>query len=381
MLPLPAAVVRGLAVARRPSRAEWSNDGGRSWTPARVGAGEVRPDRTAECRYSASAELLDVPLGRHGINTVATRVRLWQGIAVPRVDTVWVPAGSYVVDQADRTRHGASLSLLGLEDVIRTARFPTPRVIGPDTARGVLPELIAEALPGATVSWRDGVDGTTVIPRFVAEEDRWAAVSGGTDGSGAGTGIASAIGGEVFADARGIITVAPVPRTDDPVVWRVGYDQAVVEAAERQSAEGLVNCWLISGDGGDGQPAVGPVAVWDDDPASLTYAGPDPVGDPGAPARLGLTHVRPRVQRYTSPLIASRAQAELVGTARLADSLGIQSSLSLTTVCHPGLEPGDLVEVEVEPGRWERHIIDACPYTLGGATQACTTRTSTRKVR
>lgn len=381
MIPISSAAYEALLrTARRPKRAQWSNDGGRTWVEARVGEARVTPDRNAECRYSGSAELIGVPYGRDGINTEATRVRLWQGIAGPRMDTEWVPAGSYVVDRARRTRLGASVDLLGLEDAIRSASFPTARTIGPDTAAGVVPTLVGEALPGAPVSWRRGVDKAIRVPRFVVDEDRWQALSTGTDSSGTATGIAAALAAECFFDARGVFTVSPVPSLDDPVVWRIPYGVAMVEPTEEQSAEGLVNVWAISGDGGDGSPAVGPVYVWDSDPNSLTFAGPDPVEDPLAPQRLGLTGVRLRVSRYSSPLITSTAQAYAVGRAKLADSLGVQSSLSFTAVCHPGLEPGDLVEVEVRPGEWQRHIIDSCPYELGSASMSCTTRTTARRL-
>ncbi|MDT0381438.1 phage tail protein [Streptomyces sp. DSM 42041] len=365
--------------ARRPRRAEYSNDGGVTWLPARCGDGTVTPDRTAECRYSADVELLDVTLGAAGINTEATQVRLFQGIAGPRMDVEWIPAGVYVVDGVKRTRLGAKLDLLGLEEPIRSASFPTARTVGPDTAGDLVPALVGEALPATPVSWRRGVDQATPVPRFVVDEDRWAALSGGTDESGTQTGIAAALGAECWVDARGVFTMAPIPTLADPVVWRVPYGLAMVEPAEEQSAEGVVNLWVVTGDGGDGTATVGPVFVWDDDPNSLTYAGPDPIEDPLAPQRLGLSGVRLRVERYSSPLITSTGQAYNVGRARLADSLGVQSSLSFTAVCNPALEPGDVVDVEVRPGEWQRHIIDSCPYALGGASMSCTTRTTTRR--
>jgi hypothetical protein len=381
MLPVTATVHRAvLGPARRPRRAEWSNDGGQSWIPAQISGGDVRANRTAECRYSASCDLLGVPLGRSGVNTVATQVRLWQGIAGPRMDVAWIPAGRYVVDQVERTRLGASVELLGLEDVIRGAKFPVARTIGPDTAGNLVDPLVAETLPDSVVSWRAGADPSTAVPQIVVDDDRWQALSGGTDSSGTSTGIAAALGGEFYADARGVPTMAPVPTLDDPVVWRIPYGVALVRPAEQQSAEGLVNLWVISGDGGDGSAAVGPVYVWDDDPNSLTYAGPDPVEDPLAPQRLGMPWVRLRVERYSSPLITSTAQAYTVGTAKLADSLGVQATLSFTAVCHPALEPGDVVEVEVRPGEWQRHIIDSLSYSLGGASMSCTTRTTARRL-
>ncbi|MFB7007898.1 MULTISPECIES: phage tail protein [unclassified Streptomyces] len=382
MLPISARALAALTqAARRPIRADWSNDGGTSWHPVpRLAAAEVRPDRTAECRYSGTADLVGVPLGVSGINTVVTQVRLFQGIQAPRMDVEWIPAGVYVIDRLTRTRHGAQVELLGREQMIRESHLPTPRTVGPDSARVLAQTLIGEALPGVPVAWLDGVGADTPMPAWVVDEDRWAALSGGTDTSGTDTGIAAALAAELYADAAGVMTFAPVPTLDDPVVWRIPYGRALVQPAEQESAEGLVNLWSVSGDGGDGSPAIGPVYVWDDDPGSLTYAGPDPVGDPLAPQRLGLTGVRIRSARYASPLITTIGQGYDVGRARLADSLGIQASLSFTAACNPALEPGDVVEVEVRPGEWQAHIVDSCPYTLGSAAQSCTTRTTTRRL-
>ncbi|MGC4946167.1 phage tail protein [Streptomyces sp. DT224] len=381
MIELPPQTAAALPRAvRRTKRAEWSNDGGRTWVPCRVGAAQVRPDRTAECRWSATADLIGVPTGRAGVNAVATWVRLWEGIAAPRTDTEWVPAGVYAVERLKEGRTATTVELLGLESVLTDASLPVPRSIERDTARVIAAGLVGEALPGAVVSWRPGVNADRKVPRMVVDEDRWQALSGGTDTSGTSTGIAAALGAEMWCDARGIPTVGPVPTLTDPVVWRLPYGQGRAWPAREQSAEGLVNCWMISGDSGDGSPAIGPVAVWDDDPGSLTYAGPDPVGDPLAPQRLGLAGVRLRTARYSSPLITTTEQAYTVGRARLADSLGVQASLSFDAYSHPGIEPGDVVEVEVEPGVWELHIIDSCPRTLGAASMQCQTRTSTRRL-
>ncbi|MDX2802372.1 phage tail protein [Streptomyces scabiei] len=381
MQTISAASLAALGQATsRPVRAEWSNDGGQTWTPAKFGSGSVTPDRTAEVRYAASVELLDAPRGGSGINTVATEIRLLQGLGVTRRGIEWIPAGRYTVDRMRRTRLGVSLDLLGREDIVRSAALPTARTVGPDTARACAQGLIAEALPTAPVAWRDGVKAATMLPAFVVDEDRWAALSGGTDTAGASTGIASSLGAELYADAQGTMVFAPVPTLADPVVWRIPRHLVIAQPSQEETAEGLVNLWAVSGDSGSGTVPVGPAFAWDDDPASLTYAGPDPVRDPLAPQRLGLAGVRVRTGRYSSPLIASLAQADDVARARLADSLGIQSSLSFTSVCNPALEPGDVVEVEVEDGVWERHLIDSCPYALGGITQTCQTRTSTRRL-
>ncbi|MEV0526643.1 phage tail protein [Streptomyces sp. NPDC050439] len=381
MLPISAAALAALGQAtKRPVRAQWSNDGGQTWTPATFGEGSVTPDRTAEVRYSASVELLDAPRGRSGINSISTEIRLFQGIGVPRLGTEWIPAGRYIIDRLQRTRLGVSLNLLGREDVVRSADLPTARTIGPDSAELCARTLMSEALPAAPIAWREGVKAATRLPAFVVDEDRWAALSGGTDTSGTATGIAASLGAELYADAHGIMTFAPVPTLADPIVWRIPRTLATAEPSEEETSEGLVNLWVVTGDSGSGGATIGPAYAWDADPSSLTYAGPDPVGDPLAPQREGLPWVRVRTGRYASALITGQTQADDVAQARLSDSLGVQASLSFTAVCNPAMEPGDVVEVEVSDGVWERHLIDANPYTLGGVAMTCRTRTSARRL-
>lgn len=385
MMPIAPEVLAALGQAvGRPYYAEWSNDGGTTWTPCRLVAGSatVTADRSSETRYSAQAQLADVGEGRGGINAITTNVRLWQGIQLPRRDPVWFPAGRYAVSRTTATLHGVSVELNGLEDDLREAAFPVARTVGPGTARVLVEQLVSEALPGVPVSWRSGVDPDTVIPRIVASEDRWAVLSSGTDSTGSSTGIATALAGEIWADARGVITIGPVPTLSDPVVWSVGrgIGGALVKPQTETTRDGLANVWAVTGDGGDGSPAAGPAFAWDDDPNSLTYAGPDPVGDPLAPQRLGLNGVRVRVQRYSSSVITSAGQAAQVAMAKLADSLGVQASLALTSVCNPALESGDVVSVEVEEGAWQRHILDSLSYTLGAASMSCKTRTTSRRL-
>jgi hypothetical protein len=275
-----------------------------------------------------------------------------------------------------------AVELDGLEDELRAASFPTARTVGPGLARGLVEGLVGEALPGVPVAWRSGINPDTQVPQIAATEDRWAVLSGGSDSTGTDTGIVSALAGEIWVDARGVVTIGPVPTLDDRVVWTIrrGQGGALVEPQSEQTAEGLANVWAVTGDGGDGAPAVGPSFAWDDDPNSITYAGPDPINDPGAPQRLGLNGVRLRVQRYASAVITTPNQAADVAAAKLADSLGVRASLTLTAVCNPALEPGDLVSVETDPDVFEPHIIDSLSYTLGSASMSCSTRTTTRRL-
>ncbi|MCP9205494.1 phage tail protein [Streptomyces cucumeris] len=383
MLPISSAALAALAGAiRRPARAEWSNDG-TTWRPAQLvpGSAQIKVDQTADVRYTATAELGGVDIGRDGINDVVTNVRLWQGLQLARREPEWIPAGHYVVSRPARTAAGTiTVELAGREDELRRAKFPSSRTLGPASAKELVEQLVGEALPGVPVAWLPGVAPQTTVPQIVSD-DRWGVLSAGTDSNGTGTGIAAALAGRIWADARGIVTVGPVPTLADPVVWRIprGPGGALVSVQEETSAEGLVNVWIVTSDGGDGAPAITAYA-WDDDPNSLTYAGPDPINDPLAPQRLGLTGVRLRVDRYASAVITTQAQGTDVAKSRLADSLGVQSSLSFTAACNPALEAGDVVEAEVRPGVWEPHLVDSLGYTLGAPSMQCTTRTTTRRL-
>lgn len=385
MLPISAAVLAGLPGAiRRPTRADWSNDGGRTWTTCGLlaGSASITASRTAETRYSGAATLTGVTGGAAGINPVSTNVRLWQGIQLPRTDPVWFPAGRYTVGRPRQTKTGLEVELAGIEDEIRDAGLPTARTVGPGDARGLVETLVGEALPGVPISWRAGVNPDTLIPQLLAEDSRWAVLSSGTDSAGTATGIVESLAAEIFADARGVITVAPVPTLADAVVWRIGRGAGgvLIEPQSESTSEGLANVWSVTGDAGGGETVIGPAYAWDDDPGSLTYAGPDPVGDPLAPQRLGLWHVRLRVQRHTSAVVTSLTQAYDLAHAKLADSLGVQYALSLTAVCNPALEPGDVIEAEAATGVWEKHLVDTLSYTLGAAAMSLTTRTSARRL-
>lgn len=97
MLPIPAAALAALTGAcQRPYRAEWSVDGGQTWQSCGIVAGsaQIQASRTQTVRYTASATLTGVSLGRDGINPISTNVRLWQGITPARTDTVWIPAST-----------------------------------------------------------------------------------------------------------------------------------------------------------------------------------------------------------------------------------------------------------------------------------------------
>ncbi|MGH3501680.1 MAG: DUF5047 domain-containing protein [Nocardioidaceae bacterium] len=382
MLPLSPATLAGLSgPVGVDAQAELSNDGGVTWLQVDLVAASVTADRTASIRYTASATLYGVSVGRGGVNVVTSRVRLWAGITPARGQVEWVPAGVYVAVHVEGDEGGTvGVELQGLERVLQDASFPAPRVIEADSAVNMTEALVAEALPRAAVAW-NGVDPYQQIPRMVVEESRWEALSSGESEEGKTLGIAQALAGEAYVDARGVFTIAATPMIDDPPVWDVGRSSVLVDSASTEDADGLYNVVSAVGDKGDGSPTVGPVYAWDRDPASVTYAGKNPITDPSSEADVATDRdIRLRVLRYSSPLLTSVLQAEKAARSRLADSLGSQHAVSFTALSNPALEPGDVVRVEVSDGVWEPHLVDSMSFDLPGGNLSATTRTTTARL-
>lgn len=363
--------------------ADYSNDGGTTWTSVKVVSADITADRTAETRYTATAVLADAQLGRKAINTVSTLLRLRRGMSSTRRGIEWFPAGVYAVSRASVDRNGQiSVTLDGLEQILREARFPKPRVIGPGPADALVEDLVHEALPGVNIAWHAAIDRRTTIPRMISDDSRWDLLSSGENAEGKSVGIAKALAAECYIGPMGEFAVRPTPSIDDPYVWEVaqGEGGVLVDRTVEQTSDGVYNVVIAVGDKGDGSAVVGPGYAWDNSPSSITYAGPDPINDPLWAFRNNRRDIRIRLRYYSSPLLGTVVAAEKAAKSILADSLGVQASLTLNAVCNPALEPGDVIRVEVDPGIWQRHIVDSMRWSLAGSSMACTTRTTTQRI-
>lgn len=384
MLPISSYALAALSGAYQVHTAgEYSNDGGSTWTPVTVVSADITADRTAETRYTASASLVGIELGRKTINTVSTILRLHRGMSSVRRGVEWFPCGVYAVSRASIDRFGqVAVTLEGLEQILREARFAKPRVIGPGPADALVDELVHEALPGVAITWHPAIAHRTTIPRTVTDESRWELLSSGENAEGKSIGIAKALAAECYVGPMGEFAIRPTPSIDDPYVWEIGQGDGgvLVDRTIEHTSEGVYNVVAAVGDKGDGSPVVGPAYAWDNDPASLTYAGPDPINDPLWAYRNNRRDIRIRLRYYSSPLLTTVVAAEKAAKSILADSLGVQTALTLSSVCNPALEPGDVIRVEVDPGVWQRHLVDSVRWSLTGSSMDLTTRTTTQRI-
>jgi hypothetical protein len=122
------------------------------------------------------------------------------------------------------------------------------------------------------------------------------------------------------------------------------------------------------------------VYVWDADPLSPTYAGPDPVNSPEQAGPFGISAVH-----VSSPNLETPAQAADFGGAELARRTGLHSQVSLEDVPNPAIDAFDVIDVlppgqvavgatELPDGSFEvqyqatrdveRHIVDTVSHPL-----------------
>lgn len=349
-------------------RAEVSEDHA-TWYEVGVTGGSVSASRASQVRWTCDVTL---DLGRD-VDPYGMWLRLFYGVRVPRWQPVYVPWGVYRVEDSEASTSALRVTGNGLEKALQDAAFPTPRTVPGEaggTVQQVVSRLVRDVLPDAAVDWRLSVD--RIARDIVVESDRWGLIAGGSDDPS----FARALGGEMYFDGRGVFVAAPVPTTAAEPVLTVASGQAGMLVSPRvvRSRSGVYNLVSATGEStGDG-PEIGPGYAWDIDPGSRTYAGPDPVNRPDLAGPFGVV-----TRFYSSPQLRTVDQCTQAARGILANALGLHKAVSFDQLVHPGLEPGDVVLLEEEPGVMVPHLIDSWSTDLATGAMSVQTR-STRPV-
>jgi hypothetical protein len=308
-------------------------------------------------------------VGELGIHPYGPRARIRLGIKTIRNPVFWIDQGVYSITAADEDEDSIGIAGNSFEtDVQQTDFLKTRRI--PDrqywTYRQQTEQLIREAVPDARFYWDSRLNYTDPIPVGFFTSGRWTLI----DGSDTDISVMGALGGEAYCDASGGFHFRPVPTLADNPVWRVAKGGALVAVGRSFDRDDVFNVVGAMGDAADGKTSVGPVYAWDNEPTSVTYAGPNPVLRPGqGAAKFG---VKPFI--YTNSLINTNVQAGIAARAQLANKLGLHYGITLTSRFHPGAEAGDVIEVENYEGEVERHLLDGLTYTWGAAEMQCDVR-------
>ena len=324
-------------------------------------AGEVELDGTADVRGTLSMQTegrlwptrptdLLAPVGHE----IFVRV----GIDLGGAGVQWVPLGYYQI----RTPEQASApdGPIELECRDRMAGLVEARLLAPRqfeagrTVGAVIRELVGEVYPHAVVEFDDDTEFATLARPVTVEEDRYAFLRELADSSGK----------LMHWDGEGVLRIESPPDPSQPV-WTVGVGSGGVQIAVSRTItrDGVYNGVVARGEGADESEPVQAVAV-DLDPTSPTYWH----------GRYGKV---PRF--YSSPFIATVAQAANAAREMLKRQLGFPYSVEFTSVPNPALKPFDPIRVILKDNTREVHVMQTVTIPLvADGVQAGTTREQTR---
>jgi hypothetical protein len=354
---------------------DWSPDWA-TWYPLDVLSGSHTQDRTSTVRWTLSGTVAKtVPPGFDGIHPYGCRLRLQLAVSYLGSSPEYIPAGMYSVTGVTSNFNNLSITGSSFEQDVIDATFPVPRNL-PDnrtmTYRRQAEKLITEAVPDARFVWDPRLSVYAPMIAMAVDSDRWSVIHGQANDAS----VATALGADALCDASGAFSFVRRPSLADAPVWTVSEGtQTKIASATAYDRQNVFNLVVVTGTPADGSNPIGPVFVWDDDPASPTYAGPDPVKHPELAGHFGV-----KSYRYDSPLLTSERQAWQVGKAILADLVGESKTVSFSGRYNPCQEAGDVVLITRDDGQLENHLVDSLSYTWGTGIAAYTTRSTKQEV-
>lgn len=322
-----------------------------------VAAGAVTIGSGAGVRRTLDVTLADTSLWAT-LDTPGIELRVQRGIRYPDGRAELVPLGTFVLDQMSmRLAPGGGLQVRSAPDkwvYVQRAQFETPRGSTAGlTIRQQATTLVLQALPTTPVTIVQLTDAT-LVSRLVWDRDR----------SAAALDLIDSIGGEIFFDADGDLTVRPVPAVTGAPVWTVDASPTgvLIDGDRARDRSRAYNVVVASMSAVDGRTPFAPQTAADTDPTSPTYVG-GPMG---------------RVPHfYSSPSLRNTTQALAAATAKLQILRAPNAQVSLTSAVNPALDRWDVIDVYTPDGVHERHQVDTATIPLDvGGTQQITTRSS-----
>jgi hypothetical protein len=332
-------------------------------------------DKTGDgVRRTLTVEIKSEPGLFDALAPTGTSLHIFNQVTTGGEQAFTIPMGVFDVDLEEQGLvPGATLNLTCPDKWarIQRARFIAPRQsnVGQPVTQQIT-ELIREVL-GANQPVLNYTRGLWTMPPLVWEKDRDKAINE----------LAASVGVYVSFDRTGRCEIRDLPQLGDNAVWMVDASPTGVLAggSRRSSRSATYNVVVVSGESaGEFGPGFQPVVVWDSDPASPTFAGPDPMNRPDLAGPFGIAPYF-----HSSSAITDRFQALQAANTILAKTVGLAKSMNLEAARHPCLDAYDPIDVmppREEPTatrRVERHMVDAVTHALTPeGTQSITGRST-----
>lgn len=269
-----------------------------------------------------------------------------------------IPMGVFDVDSEKSSDGRGGISIVAPDKWVRIQR-----------ARFVLPD---RSTPGVSVQTQISallaysgsndppmVDYTTraaTMGPLVWEKDRDKAIME----------LAESIGAWCYYDRNGVPTLADIPTAGASADWLIdsGSNGVLTSLDRERSRTDTCNVVVVESSAAEG--SLFPTQyVWDDDPASPTYAGTNPATQPQTAGPFGLS-----TYYFDTPVLRTVAVARAAGKSILARVSGLASQVSLGSVPNPAMDALDVIDVlplreryDI-PRRMERHVVDVVTHPL-----------------
>jgi hypothetical protein len=341
-----------------------------------VVGGSITVDRTAHVKRSCSVTIGNpgfVPLfTASALSPYGSELHIYMGIKYPSGWSDLVPMGIFTVYSIDWDESDGSL----------------PQVTGYDYGKKIDDAVLAHAID------RSGFEAFGLLAQFIQNEVESDVIiddsledynlPGGTSMDGnrwdAIQTVLDPMGAEGFFDVHGNFIIQPVPQvtaetTDEDVDWEIdaGEGGVLVSAKHTISREGVYNFVTATGTSTNdtGDPPIGYAA--DTNPQSATYWGPA-TSIPNGPYIF--TPFGDVVLRYENTNMTTNAQCAKAAKAQLAQFIGVNKSLDLSSAPNFALDAGDIIKVTYPDERFEYHLVDNVSIALDGSSFSLTTRST-----
>lgn len=313
-------------------------------TDLRPTGGSIADTTKAGVRRILSLELAPEPGLYDLLSPIGTTLTVTAHVRLTDRSTVDVPMGVFDIDEQTLTEGGGNLTATAPDKWVRLQRRKFAGPQQSNSAGGItvvqqIITLIRNAL-GPTEPVNVTATSTALVGALTWQSDRAQAIID----------LATSIGAWVYADRTGVFTIADIPTIGMSADWLIDSSASGVLTSLSRSRSRTSTANVVCVESTAASGAAFPMQiVWDSDPTSPTFAGPNdgttsPITHPELAGPFGVV-----VYNYDSSQPLSVSQARSTALAILAQVVGLASQATLGSVPNPAIDAFDVIDV-MPPG-------------------------------